>query len=206
MNHKIFNIGLILSIEMPKNRNYVMTPLIGLEKDLYLIVKLVYVDGKPLNIKNKENYTVRFFKDGSAYGFRTEVLSILFYPAPLIFLKYPEKIETLNIRKEERYKTNIPAKLMDSQEIIRADAAIMDISKTGCLLKAPITEGIEFNENNFYYLAFRVMDKNLEVDCLLRNLKKGKSNQFLGMEFSNLSMDNKAAINAFVDILKGLIV
>lgn len=202
----MFYVGLTLSIEMPKNRNYVTTRLVGWEKDAYIVTRYPYVNEKPINLKSKSNCIIRFVKDGTAYGFTAEVLSLQFHPAPLIFFKYPANIESMPFRGSKRFKSNISARLeiLGVENAVCADATMIDISESGCCVSISSKDHIKFEIGSKCYLTFMIIDKSLEIDCLIRNFNEGKVNSIIGLEFTDLTPAGKEVISFFIDMLINL--
>lgn len=204
MGDLMFYVGMPLSVEIAKNRSCVTTRLIGWEKDAYIIMRYPYLNEKPVNLKSKTNCIVRFVKDGIAYGFTSEVLSLQFHPAPLIFLKYPANIESMPFRGSKRFKTIISAKLkvLQKDKPILADATIIDISDSGCGINIPSDKNTGFETGNRCYLTFMIMDKGVEVDCIIKNFNEIKGNYVVGLEFVNVSPSNKEVISFYLAMLK----
>lgn len=197
----MFTVGLLLSLDLPSCKSHVMTPLIGWEKDAYFITKYPYLNNKPVKIKTEDKCIIRFLKDGAAYGFETEVLSMQFHPAPLLFFKFPDSLENMPIRKQARIKINTPAKILDRINVIKKDAKIHDISENGCLLDLLSKDFEEMETSDEFYVTFKLMDKTLELDCKVRNTRMSGENLFLGLEFINQSPKNQEIIKSFIDLV-----
>lgn len=59
----------------------------------------------------------------------------------------------------------------------------------------------KFNEadiNSNYFLTFMILDKSLEIDCLVRGQKILKGNYQLGLEFINLNQAAKEILKSLV--------
>src|SRR5208283_6040995 len=125
------------------------------------------------------------------------------YPLPMIFLKYPEEVISMPFRKTKRVKTNIQAKLLKQKgekDFITDDARIVDLSETGCMLEVCASKFDETEINTNYFLTFMILDKSLEIDCLVRGHKIWKGNYLLGSEFFNLSQDTQELLKSFVSM------
>ena len=57
----------------------------------------------PSNLYQKNHIVVRYFHDGNAYGFRSTLTGLVKDPYRLYFRAYPETIEPLNLRKNQRH-------------------------------------------------------------------------------------------------------
>ena len=121
---------------------------------------------------------------------------------PLMFIKYPDKIETVNLRVAPRIKIDLPARFLDAAGVRIAEAALTDISEGGCGLRVPILQGKELSPEAGYSITFTVMDKEVSVGCAIKRLEKGGEAYLLGMQFTNVSEKHKGTLSLLVDFLK----
>jgi len=205
MESEIFDVGQTLSIEM-YYKSYLAIRLLGLEKGLFLMTTTASAQGDPSGIKSGDGLKIRCLKDGNAYGFISDVIHVQFFPFPLMFIKYPANIECVKLRIAPRFKIDIPAILSDaSGAVIVADATMLDISEGGCGLKAPAKDGILFSPEALYTVTFQALDKELHINCEIKQFKEGKESHALGMEFKNISEQSKQTLSLFLDFIKKLI-
>ncbi len=199
MEKVIFEVGLPLSLEIPKNKNSVRVPIVGWEKNQYFIAKLPSTRQKPVKLKSKDICLIRFLKDDTAFGFKTEVISIQFYPVSLVFFKYPEEIETAAFRVCKRHKTNIPAKLLDAKQLTITQVIIEDISEKGCLLKVLADENVSFETDVTHHLTLRILETTLEnINCLIKNQHIRNNHQMLGVEFCDTPDKQLVILQSFI--------
>ncbi len=203
MEKAIFEVGLPLSLEIPKNKGCVRVPVVGWEQNQYFIAKLPSTRQNPLKLKSKDTCLIRFLKGDTAFGFETEVISIQFYPVALVFFKYPNEIEAVAFRVCKRYKTNIPAKLLDAKHVNVTRVVIEDISEKGCLLKVLEDRKVHFDADADYHLTFRVLETTLEnLNCLIKNQHKRNNYQMLGVEFRNPSEKQLTILQSFINLFE----
>jgi c-di-GMP-binding flagellar brake protein YcgR len=202
MEKDVFLVGQSLAIEA-KYKNYLDTGLLGWQQDLFLLTKAIYIDGLPAKLWKGDVCTVRFLKEGVAYGFKSEIISVLYSPYPLMFIKYPADIECLNIRVAPRKKLKLRATFSGaSRAVIANDAIILDISSGGCALKVGVIEGVELSPEEGYIISFEIMNQELSFECRIRRLdQRGQYAYFLGMEFINISEKNKDLLSSFLNLL-----
>jgi len=199
MEKVMFEVGLPLSLEIPKEKGCVRIHVVGWEQSQYFIAKLPSSRQKPVKLKSKDRCLIRFLKDDTAFGFETEVISIQFYPVSLVFFKYPEEIETVAFRVCKRFKTNIPAKLLDSKQVTVTQVVIEDISEKGCLLKVLADEKVNFAADTIHHLTFRVLETTLEnINCLIKNQHTRNNYQMLGVEFCESPEKQLATLQSFI--------
>lgn len=101
---------------------YVVTQLPSLvESNKELLFQYLYA-GNPV--------TVRYLDAGSVFGFRSEIIKYLFSPFPLLFLSFPLRVESFNLRRHKR----IPCLLPVSARIGEAtySGLMTDVSLSGC--------------------------------------------------------------------------
>ncbi|HMK56888.1 MAG TPA: flagellar brake protein [Dissulfurispiraceae bacterium] len=205
MSEDIFQPGQQLLLQLPKLDRRVGLYVIGWQKDQFFITNLPYVDEKPLKLKSEDNCIVRFLKGDDAYGFQTSIISVQFFPAPLIFFKYPGHVDKIPFRKSRRFKLNIPAKLLNPVDVQTYDAEVCDISETGCRIKLSEMEEDFFAVGSRMFLTFHILEKGVEADCILRNARKTDGSLYVGLEFSSISQSYRDAIASFIDMISRVI-
>lgn len=165
--------------------------LIGMEYGQCLIVKSPMIPEFPVKFFQQNYFVVRYIYAGGAYGFRTTLVSMIKEPVRLFVLNYPDKVESLNLRKDDRYDCLIPA----VAKMLRADdptplewqGTINDISATGCCFEYVIPDGVkpadvtvgdilDFsinfpNENTTWTLNAEVRSLNINQQKLIFGLK-----------------------------------
>lgn len=201
MDDTIFNVGQMLSIEA-YHKLHQATRVIGWEKDVFLLTRAVYVNARPTKIKGGDVCTVRFLKDGVAYGFATEVISVQFFPYPLMFLKFPTGVSCLKLRVAQRYKTDLPATFSEAAGSLICDAVMIDLSEGGCGLRMPVQEGRDVPPDAGYVVTFTVLDQELSIPCKAKRFDRGNDACLLGLEFGNAAPDQKEKLLQFIDFLK----
>jgi len=205
VSSELFNPGLPLLLQLPKLEQRVGIYVLGWQKELFLLTNLPYLNDKPVKLKKEDNCIIRFLKGDDAYGFQTSIISVQFFPAPLIFFKYPQEINRTPFRKSKRFNLNILAKLMNPQNVMKFDVELCDVSETGCRVKLSGIEEEAFPVGTSFYLTFNILEKGIEADCILRNVRKMEDSLYLGMEFTEISQGNKETITAFIEMLSKVV-
>jgi c-di-GMP-binding flagellar brake protein YcgR len=201
MSEVLFYPGLPLLLQIPFIEQRINIFVIGWQTELFLLTNMPYLNERPIKLKSDENCIIRFLKGDDAYGFQTSVVSIQFFPAPLIFFKYPVTVNKMPFRKSKRFRLSIPAKILNPQTVQTFDATITDISSTGCQIA--VKSGIEnkFELGERFFLTLNILEKGIEADCIMRNLRQSEENFLFGMEFASISPASKDLINAFIDMI-----
>lgn len=197
----VFHIGLTLSIES-YYKAYLTTQVVGWDENAFILTRAIYVQGQPAKLKAGDPCKVRFLEEGTAYGFETEIISVQFFPFPLMFIKYPAAISRLKLRVADRYKTNLAATFSDTLGAMIFDATILDISEGGCGAKIPVIEGKDIAPEGNYLITFQGMGGEISIPCKARKIDKGTATCFLGLEFHDMQKEHKETLNTYLEFLK----
>jgi c-di-GMP-binding flagellar brake protein YcgR len=201
MDQEVFNLGLTLSLET-YYKTYHTTQVLGVDKDVFIMTKAIYVLGKAVELQSDDTCTIRFLKEGVAYGFKSRVISVQFYPFPLMFIKYPDNIETVKLRVAPRFRVELLAKLLDAPGVMLSDAVLVDISSGGCRLRLPIQNNLEFATEVNYSISFTFVGKEFRLDCAVRRLEIDGEPRYLGMQFININEHVTGELTTLLDSLE----
>lgn len=200
MRESIFEVGMVLSIEA-YYKTHLKTNVLGWKNKAFVMSEALYLNGKPAAMGSNDQCKVRFLKDGSAYGFAAKVITVQFFPHPLMFISYPDKIECVKIRVAPRFKTNLPVTFLDESGAVICEAVMLDISEKGCELKVPVLKERELAPEAGYFIKFKLMDKELNIGCSVKKMVQDSDAYNLGMELVNVPPHNKETLNMFLDFL-----
>ncbi len=125
------NAELVIDILDMKLR--IKSVLAGMEHGAYVMVKIFEKDligrFRSDDVRNSP-MVVGYMHDDIVYGFRTSVLDVVSSPAKLFFLKYPDKIDEMSVRKKSRHECEVAAQMMLGNDLV--EFSIIDMSKEGC--------------------------------------------------------------------------
>jgi c-di-GMP-binding flagellar brake protein YcgR len=197
-----FETGMPLFIELP-DRISIDSHVIGYEFKRYIIVKLNDT-GDKTRICDKTACSVKLIQEGSIYTFNTEALAVLAYPSPLVFLKYPLNMEVVHLRRDKRYKVNMPAVFQNNtQNVILRQVALADISQQGCRISLPDGEKHpELRVGDICKVSFIVMYKYFEAICIIKNVGEGADAANIGLEFTEIKEICKELLGGMINILE----
>jgi len=194
-------LGGILLIQFQGIEDRFKASFVGMEADDFLIVR---TPASPLlkeHLLPGNQVTVRFVHLGNAYGFRSSILSHIANPVPLMFLSYPQQIETLNLRKARRISCLIPAwaQLKDH----RFDGMITDISPDGCRFSFRLAKGqqeaaIEVQDELTLSFPLLGMKGEQSFHGSIMNLGRDLEKVSLGMRFDSTPPEASANIEAYL--------
>jgi hypothetical protein len=130
----------------PKNSYTFTSSFIGLKENSYLIFELSVkamedlvtskVNGMPVVLRG-----VTDTQEGHIIAFRSRIMGVKTVGSWLMFLEYPNRIESKPIRAAKRYKVNVSAEINIGGNIYSAD--VLDISVAGCGLRVKQRLNIE---------------------------------------------------------------
>jgi len=110
---------------------------VGLEPFTYLIVQarlpqdvLAHLAGGTAGM------VVQHVVSGVVFGFRTDLLNRIANPAPLLFLSFPDSVNRIVLRKNERLQVALPGTL--NGKYGEQKVMITDLTSTGCKLTAKV--------------------------------------------------------------------
>ncbi len=202
MKSNPLHVGLALSLQLLKYDVRFNIPLIGWDKNSFIVAKFPDLREVPISIARADGCIIRFVKDGEIFGFKTEVLSFQFFPAPIMYFKYPDKFSKMELRRHKRFRVNIPARIMHLKRTTAEDASIVDISEAGCQVKLSSSEDHVLETSDLLYITFSLMGKNLELDCVLRNYRSVDNSKRLGIEFNSLSGEKAELVKSIIAMMQ----
>jgi hypothetical protein len=173
----------------------IKVPLIGYEMGKYIILKYpvssrgsdyqdVLVDGNVVIAR----YILEG-EHGECFAFRSTIKHITKYPESFIILTYPQKIESRQLRLQQRVMTHLPASVMvDSegadQKSIRLNGIIADISTKGCgfAFKADNTK-ITVNKRDVFVCIHHPNTGDVKIPARVCNSRNEQGKVSVGIKF-----------------------
>ena len=171
----------------------------------YLVIDLPNRDGRPAPVLENTQCIARFIHEGNIIGFTSKVLAVLSTPTPLVFLKFPDSVETSRLRKADRYPVKIEATCSTNPSNGRPQelppATMLNISEGGCLVQSPGP----FDLGVSIYLSVNIPEQgrveNLEAE-VKRCQSDGENNYLLGLAFSDFLDPSYQEIKKFLNLLE----
>ncbi len=179
--------------------------LIGVDDGKYLIVKMppLHTMENVSNLLVKGNeITVKYMYKGTMFGFQSPILDLLHKPFKLVFIKYPDKINSYDVRGNKRVECFLPANVKIAEHII--EGSITDISRAGCLfaIEASEHEGFinQLKINNEIRLGFYLpgIAEELGADADQKSIKIDTDGSSIGIEFVEMDDSVKAKLIDFL--------
>ena len=123
-------VGTDISMELPTDRIRVKSRLIGIESDQFLIISLPLAPAIMHKCKPDSEVIVRYLFNGSVMGFASVIIQVFSNPVGVCFLKFPNSVEQVNLRKDKRVRCFFPG--IAEYQGIEVEGAILDLSAGGC--------------------------------------------------------------------------
>ena len=124
-------LGTALQLSPENPDRAVSGELMGMRVGQYLIVRISERNWHKAAPAPEESLQVRYILSDDVLGFKTRILQTVENPDYLIFLAYPEDVQSCNIRSKKRVECFLPVRM--TLENNSLDAVIVNINKNGCL-------------------------------------------------------------------------
>lgn len=205
------NIGTELLIEIVNLGLRIKGTLVGLEYGSYVIVRISPRDLVG-NFRSEDvlgsAIIIRYLFKGSVYGFKTSIMNTVSNPARILFTKYPENIEGMNIRTNPRYSCILPARTAFGDETF--DGVMVDICMEGgrCVIKRPpgseldgLCSAMDANKTAAIKLDLPGMDKPIEIKVSVRNISKDNDRVSFGASFDAMGQQDRSSLEKFISLI-----
>ena len=199
-------IGTKMQIELASLENRIRLTMIGVVSDNYLIYSLPV---KIMQAVNKNTFMtgtsikIRCISRGAAFGFHTTIIGITESPVRLLIVKYPDNIQRHTIRKNQRVKCLLPAKLTKNN--VDINGVIADISRCGCHFQAKKSdltqEQINITqpgETITLSLSLPGMEAKKITSATIKNTFVDLEKAQIGIEFIDVNSEILALIDNFI--------
>jgi c-di-GMP-binding flagellar brake protein YcgR len=173
---------------------------VGLEDYGYIIVQARLPQDTLTRLGQNNQLVGQAIVDGAAYGFRSQVINRVSKPAPLLFLSYPDSVERLVLRSDQRIRVSLPGNIHGKY----GDQSVMivDMTNSGCRisaktdLKNPLREiqpGDEFLLSTVLGQSQKFMSP-----VIARRVEAKMGLLFLGCQFKELNEEATSMVGDYV--------
>lgn len=199
-------VGVRVIMEVSGYRGKLQSYFVGYIKNRCVITMIPHVSESNRSIFRENLYkgnsvTVRFIHAGTVLGFITDILHVAFTPFPILFLQYPEDIESFNLRKDSRVPCLFPVSIgLNGTEL---SAAMADISKAGCNvnIQSEPEDTPSLNLDDIVSLRCPLLfgDPEVCISCEIKRLDISKERNSMGLKFNNPSEEVAQAITSYIE-------
>lgn len=174
--------------------------IVGMEEFAYIIVQARLPLDVATRLAQNNQVVGQVIVDGVAYGFRSQVTNRVTRPAPLLFLSYPDSVERIALRSDERVRVSLPAKIHG--KFGDHQVMIVDMTNSGCRItarvdmKSPLREAQPGEE--VILSAVLGMGQQLMAPVVARRVEAKNGLVSLGCQFRELTPENSQAVAEYV--------
>lgn len=176
---------------------------VGVEHGQYIAVRLTAdpIEKYHYFFSNLGDIIVKYILKGKAYAFTTRLISKTEKPMAILFLTYPEAVETMSLRKEERARCHPVALVEAKGKEYRGQ--LYDISQTGC--RVDLLEGYSEHTHHLakdekvrfsFYLPG--IAECTETESIIKWSRPISDNWCVGLRFTALGAEELARIDGFL--------
>ncbi len=197
-------VGTTLKIQIEGVKSRMTSELIGIETGEYLVIKMPSVQfmGNLSTLLYKGNsIIIRYLHKGTIFGFKSHISHYITTPAKLIFIEYPKRIESHDLRAHKRLDCYLPAnvKIMDNT----IPGTITDVSKEGCHLiieQVKVENSLILQVGNEIGVSFQLpgVAAKLTVTGKQKNIKKDSDSINIGIGFDNMDIEDQERLYDFL--------
>ncbi len=174
----------------------------GWRKGQYIILDLPRVGVEDFRIAPQTGIQLHYTKEGLFVNFKSTSILSFVQAITLLIIEYPRTFDTHNLRKNERFKANIPIRYFYEEDGQRVEGfgIIRDVSSSGILF----THTKQLAKDNRLTLDFdiphcgNVQGQVAEIRNLRKNPKSETSPFVTGLKWRDISPATEASITKFV--------
>lgn len=164
----------------------------------------------PSNVRNDLAFggqlVMKYVHKGTIYGFKASVQNVVTSPSSLVIFDYPDMIEKLDLRQTSRHKCSIDAVLHTTDDEV--DCLVVNVSESGCKISA--RAGSRSILTNTKVDDALIVSMNLgkagelKLAVAVKNIFREKGIVYFGCMFLDISKQEMATINTYLDKLSRL--
>ena len=174
----------------------------GWLKGQYVITDLPQARGENYRVAPQTGVQIHFIKDGLFVNFQSSTNLALAQPNVLLIIEYPRTFDLHNLRKFERFKTNIPVTFFSEEGDRKFEdfGILRDISSGGAL----ISHTKEATKRKLLHVSVELPTggsiklQKAEVQNLRKNPKSESSPYVTGVKWKNLLPETEEGISKFI--------
>ncbi len=170
----------------------------------HIMIRIPAIPGILSRLNEGDPVVVRYVYEGNVYGFNSTILAFTNKPALIVFLAYPDEVESVNLRETQRVSCCLSAKVITEGGGYKA--VLEDISLGGCraCLEEGVSESSSLDIDQRIELAFHLEGVAQEqvISCRVKHMKKDAQLYQIGFQFDK---ENKTVLKNVEQYIEGLI-
>lgn len=181
--------------------------LVGIRLYDYLVVEQRLSQALYQSLQDNPLVIAQHAGSGMVQGFRSAVIARTSKPAPILFLSYPETIERIVLRSDERVQVSVPGMLHGEHG--DHEVMVTDLTSSGCRLstkvdlKSPLRD-LHVGERMLVHCHLGP-GQEFTAPFILRRIEEKKGLLYLGGQFVDLQPDMTEVLDNFVRMALRLI-
>jgi c-di-GMP-binding flagellar brake protein YcgR len=194
-------LGTSLLLEPEDPGRGVTSELIGMQVGKYLIVQIAYQNLRENRLMDGEHLKVKYILSDDVFGFNSHIIRTLQDPDDLLFLKYPQEVESCNIRAKKRVECFLPIQIYMEETCL--NGTICNINEKGCLCTVDNTPLLDGSRTNLVHLKLSYGQfETLSIKGEIRNSRQEGDQTRFGIRFDTLDRFSKKVLVTLVPSLK----
>lgn len=181
--------------------------LVGIRLYDYLVVEQRLSQAVQQAVLENPHVIAQHTGSGLVQGFRTSIIARTTKPAPILFLSYPETIERIVLRSDERVQVSVPGMLHGDYG--DHEVMVTDLTSSGCRLstkvdlKSPLRD-LHVGDRMLVHCHLGP-GQEFTAPFILRRIEEKKGLLYLGGQFIDLQQDMAEMLDNFVRMALRLI-
>ncbi len=175
----------------------------GQKPEEFLIIQMPGIPGIREKLLNGSGLVIRYLVGGRVYGFKAHSMGHVVRPCPLIFLSFPQSVESLNLRQSERVNTFLDAQ--GTIDDVTMHGVILDLSAGGCMLLVNRTTGTSWpslEPGQIIHLEFSLGKNEESITILSQTISARKDPDRIRLGIKFLLKPEKEADAAIIKKLE----
>ena len=190
-------LGSTIQIQFSEKSRRVNAKFIGMDPGAYIIVTLPKIEELKEQLFREEKIILRYITDGTIFGFESNVIALNVQPVNMLFLTYPRKIQSCEIRKHNRFDCTYYSHIIVSG--VNYKGMITNISMGGCqfVMDQLGEHGTsEVKAGDSVNLSFQTLEERPfeSLTGEVRNIKCSDSRVEIGIRFLDLQDNVKGVL------------
>ena len=196
--------GLRVAIELSGLNDKAPSIVLGGNPSKYIMFKEPMVHPNDRTLWSEYLYsgneaTVRYIHEGVASGFKTNIIKLINSPDKILFLQYPKRIETYNLRRHKRICCFLEAEIEIGKT--RVISVLEDLSTSGCCLNYLNDKELhtpEIGDDLKIYCPYFIREDEVFIPCKVQRVSKDSKKVALGLTFSKPSPEILIKIQDYI--------
>lgn len=142
----------------------------------------------------------RFLLEGTVMGFSASIIRTVQIPFPLLFVSYPSRLETLDLRRHRRVPCCIPAATRLGE--VPAQGMIVDLSLTGCqftaILPADPPPQLRIDDQVELHCELFGAGEAARLPAVVKRVGVSEKRMEIGLKFHEIAQATKDAIAGYL--------